>query len=62
MSKKDKVDTLQKGLAIFETVGMPARDLAARTRQEYMNDLTDLISFLKKQGITRLSRVKLRDL
>jgi site-specific recombinase XerD len=41
---------------------MPARDLAARTRQEYKHDLTDLIEFLAKRGITRLEQVSLQDL
>jgi hypothetical protein len=29
------VTTLEQGLALFETVGMPARNLSARTRREY---------------------------
>jgi site-specific recombinase XerD len=62
MEKNGKVKTLQQGLTLFETVGMPARDLAARTRQEYANDLTDLIASLEKQGITKLSHVKLQHL
>jgi site-specific recombinase XerD len=57
-----KIETLHQGLACFETVGMPARDLATRTRQEYTNDLTDLIGFLAKRGITRLKQVSLQDL
>ena len=62
MKKNGKVKTLQQGLALFETIGMPARDLAVRTRQEYGNDLKDLTIFLEKQGITKLSRVKLQHL
>jgi site-specific recombinase XerD len=57
-----KIKTVEQGLAFFETVGMPARDLAARTRQEYTNDLTDLIKFLTKRGVTRLKQVSLQDL
>jgi len=41
---------------------MPARDLAARTRLEYKNDLSDLIEFLTKRGITRLDQVTLQHL
>lgn len=40
---------------------MPARDLTARTRQEYEHDLTDLTEFLAKRGITRLEQVSLQD-
>jgi integrase/recombinase XerC len=61
-SKHETTETLQQGLTFFETVGMPARDLAARTRQEYTNDLTDLIGFLAKRGITKLKQVRLQDL
>lgn len=57
-----QIETLQQGLAYFETVGMPARDLAARTREEYSEDLSDLIEFLNKRGTTKLSEVGLRDL
>jgi site-specific recombinase XerD len=41
---------------------MPARDLATRTRQEYTNDLTDLIEFLTKRGISKLKQISLQDL
>ena len=61
-SRHEAIETLQQGLTFFETVGMPARDLAARTRQEYTNDLTDLIEFLAKRGITKLKQVSLQDL
>lgn len=56
------VETLPQALVLFETVGMPARNLAVRTRQEYHNDITDLIVFLQGRGISRLSEVGLRDL
>jgi integrase/recombinase XerC len=62
MEEINTIETLQQGLAFFETVGMPARDLAARTRQEYTNDLTDLIEFLEEQGASKLDRVRLQDL
>ena len=58
----ETTETLEQGLAFFETVGMPARNLAARTRQEYHNDLTDLITFLAHRKITELAQVGLQDL
>lgn len=59
---KSEVATLKQGLAYFETVGMPAHNLAVRTREEYSEDLTDLIEFLNKRGITQLTETRLRDL
>jgi len=56
------VETLQQGLRLFQTVGMPARNLSARTRVEYTNDLTDLIEFLGKRGKTQFSQLWLADL
>jgi site-specific recombinase XerD len=49
--------TLAQGIALFETVGMPARNLADRTRQEYIKDLADLTVFLAQQGITKLADI-----
>lgn len=45
--------TLQQALVEFKTVYMPARNLAARTREEYANDLKDFIGFMEKGGVTR---------
>jgi site-specific recombinase XerD len=45
--------TLQQALVEFKTTYMPARNLAARTREEYSNDLKDFIGFLGKSGVTR---------
>jgi len=45
--------TLHQALVEFKTVYMPARNLAARTREEYANDLKDFIDFLGKAGVTR---------
>lgn len=56
------VKTLKHGVALFVTVGMPARNLAARTRQEYRNDLDDLVMFLEQRGVTGLDQVGLQDL
>lgn len=58
----ETIETLEQGLAFFETLGMPARNLAARTRQEYHNDLTNLNTFLAQRGITTLAQVGLQDL
>lgn len=58
----EQIETLEQGLTFFETVGMPARNLAARTRQEYQDDLTDLIAFLNERGIATLGQVSLQDL
>lgn len=62
MTEIGGVETFTQGLALFETVGMPARNLAARTREEYKNDLEDLIAFLGERGITKLTVVGLQDL
>lgn len=56
------VETLEQGLGLFQTVGMPARNLSARTRVEYTNDLTDLIAFLTKRDKTLFSQIWLADL
>lgn len=48
------VETLDQALALFEKVGMPARNLAARTREEYKNDLGDLIQFLEERGVEKI--------
>jgi len=54
-----QIETLEQGLNFFRTVGMPARNYAARTRKEYFNDLVDLVAFLTKRGITKLAQVEL---
>jgi len=53
------IDTVRQAVALFENVGMPARNLSSRTRTEYSNDLADLLSFLEARGITKLSGVSL---
>lgn len=57
-----EVETLQEGLAYFEAVGMPVLNLSARSRQEYHNDLSDLIKFLNERWIFKLKEVGLRHL
>jgi integrase/recombinase XerD len=53
---------LEAGLAQFAQVYMPARNFAARTREEYQSDLEDLATFLKDRKILSWSVVGLRDL
>ncbi|HZB95788.1 MAG TPA: tyrosine-type recombinase/integrase [Herpetosiphonaceae bacterium] len=56
------VETFDQAVTVFETVGMPAKNLAARTRREYASDLRDLVAFLTEHEITHLAMVGLRDL
>lgn len=56
------VETLSQAIAYFSTVGMPARNLSARTRIEYQNDLADLTVYLAKGGISQVDQVGLADL
>ena len=58
---KGKV-TLDQGLAHYETIYMPARNFAAKTRVNYRNDIADLLQFLKKRGIKKPGQVSLSDL
>ncbi len=44
MADRSTVETLSQALAQFETIGMPARNLAVRTRREYSRDLRDVIT------------------
>ena len=62
MDGRINVETLAQALAQFETIGMPARNLAARTRREYSRDLWDVLSYLEQGGITQLAEVRMRDL
>lgn len=51
--------SLEKSLLAFEKIYMASRNLAKRTRIEYMTDISQLIAFLKKQGITKPHNVSL---
>ncbi len=62
MEDIEPIETLRQALTLFVRVGMPARNLSARTRTEYTNDLTDLITYLEQQGILPLARVTLQHL
>jgi len=54
--------SLHAGLVEFETVYMPARDLASRTRGEYKRDILGLVEFLEARGIGYWHEVGLPDL
>jgi len=56
------IETLKQALVLYETVGMRAASLSLRTRKEYVNDLTDLVAYLGKGGITRPEQVTLAHL
>ncbi len=62
MAGRSTVETLAQALAQFETIGMPARNLATRTRREYARDLRDVLSYLEQGGSPRLDEVRPRDL
>jgi len=62
MSETTTTYTLTDALDRFATVGMPARNLAERTRQEYRHDLDDLLAFLAKRNLTTVAGVGLPDL
>ncbi len=49
--------TLRKALDDYKTVYMPYRNFAERTREEYLNDLEDLVEFLEKSGINHVREV-----
>ena len=49
--------SLKEALELYQTIHMPSRNLAERTRVEYTNDLKDLIRFLEKSGINQASQI-----
>jgi site-specific recombinase XerD len=51
--------TLRKALDDYKTVYMPYRNFAERTREEYLNDLEDLVVFLDKSGINHVREIGL---
>ncbi len=51
MEDHSTVNTLPNAVALFETVGMPARKLAVRTRRKYWRDQRDLPVYLVQRGI-----------
>lgn len=53
------VKTVRAAVALYETVGMPSRNLSARTRVEYSRDLADLVGFLESHGARLLASVSI---
>ncbi|MBK7782850.1 MAG: tyrosine-type recombinase/integrase [Ardenticatenia bacterium] len=53
------VKTVREAVALYETVGMPSRNLSARTRVEYSRDLADLAGFLESHGARLLASVSI---
>jgi site-specific recombinase XerD len=51
--------TLREAFEEYKNIYLPARNLAERTREEYTNDLVDLVEFLEKAGIKRVGDVGL---
>jgi site-specific recombinase XerD len=51
--------TIREAIEEYKNVYLPARNLAERTREEYTNDLKDLVEFLQKTGIKRVGDVGL---
>jgi site-specific recombinase XerD len=56
------VETLSQALILYKMPGMQMSSKAKRTRVEYENDVTDLVAFLAKSGITQVAQVKLTHL
>jgi integrase/recombinase XerD len=57
-----RIETLQQAIDLFVRDGMPARNLAAHTRKNYLHDLTDLQQFLQHRGVTHIADISLRHL
>ena len=55
-----QIDTLEQAVQLFARDGMPARNLAAHTRKNYLHDLTDLRHFLTDRAVTHLADMSLR--
>src|SRR3989304_4563325 len=48
-----------KALEDYKTVYMAYRNFAERTREEYLNDLKDLLEYLEKSGIHKVGDLDL---
>ena len=63
LNKAPRRDTTLGGALVhYQTVYMPSRNWAAKTRVDYANDITDLIRFLEGQQKTKPNDVSLNDL
>lgn len=55
--------SLQEAVEEYRTVHLPARNLATRTRREYLDDIDDLVGFLEDvAGIQRVAELRLAPL
>lgn len=54
--------TVRQGVALYASIGMPARNLSVRSRQEYARDLEDLTAFLAQHDMELLAEVSLSHL
>ena len=57
-----QIDTVEQAVQLFARDGMPARNLAAHTRKNYLHDLTDMKHFLAVRGVTTLATISVRHL
>src|SRR6266496_3967439 len=51
--------TLQEAIDEYKNVYMAYRNFAARTREEYLNDITDFVGFVERLGISQAREVEL---
>lgn len=56
------VKSVRDAIRLFETVHMPSRNLARRTRVEYSRDLDELVAYLDRIGVRSLHAVSLQEL
>lgn len=59
LSELDGSLTLRRAIKLYELVVMPARNLAARTREEYGKDLRLFASWCDRRGLLRVDQVTL---
>lgn len=59
MVEVDGNPTVRRAVGLYETIGMPARNLSSRTRTEYMKDLRDLLMFLEERGVMTVAHLSL---
>ena len=58
----EPIYTMLDALQTYQRVYMPARNFTAKTRRSYSDDLSDLVSFLKRNDRSKCSGVSLPDL
>lgn len=52
--------TLRAALDLYEATYMPARNFAPRSRIEYDHDLTQLVTFMERAGVTHVDALSLK--